>query len=417
MMSLALIAVLVVGVCVGYLAAKKLIQVKLEASFQSEKAVLIERLDQERKSAQEKLILLEETKRQLSDSFKALSGEALQNNNRAFLDLARTALAKQQEESKADLEKRQMAIDHLLKPVKESLEKVDTKIGDLEKARIGAYESIHQQVKNLHESHHHLRTETANLVKALRSPSVRGRWGEIQLRRVVEMAGMLDHCDFFEQESVNSDEGRLRPDLIVKLPGAKNIVVDAKAPLAAYLEAIEATDDAARTEKLKDHARQIRTHMTSLSRKSYWDQFNPAPEFVVLFLPGETFFSAALEQDPSLIEVGVDQRVILATPTTLIALLRAVAYGWRQEKLAENAQKISELGRELFKRISDMSDHLKSVGRSLGQSVEAYNRAVGSFESRVFVSARKFQELEATNSSDAIADIAPLEQSPREIQV
>jgi DNA recombination protein RmuC len=347
--------------------------------------------------------------------FKTLCADALKNNNQLFLDLANATLEKFQASAKGDLEKRQQAIDHLIHPIKESLNKFEQKIQEVEKSRVGAYEGLSQQVKSLLETQLHLRQETANLVKALRTPQVRGRWGEIQLQRVVELAGMLEHCDFQQQQSVTHQENRFRPDLIVRLPGGKNIVVDAKAPLWSFLEALENTDEIQQKQKFTDHARHIRDHMQQLSKKSYWEQFQPTPEFVILFLPGETFFSAALEHDPSLIEQGVEQRVILATPTTLIALLKAVAYGWRQESLAENAQKISNLGKELAKRLGDMRDNFSDVGARLQKAVESYNKTIGSFESRVLVSARKFQELQ-DNTTDKIELLSPLDIIPRNLE-
>ena len=386
------------------------------STHQANEAKLMTIIREERKQATEKLELLNNAQQELSDAFKALSSEALRDNNESFLKLATSRLEKYQETAKNDLEKRQLAIDALVKPVERSLKSVDEKLQELEKNRVEAYSALREQVQGMTDTQTQLRKETANLVNALRKPSVRGRWGEIQLRRVVEMAGMLDHCDFFEQQSVNSEDGQLRPDLLVQLPGRKNIVVDSKVPLTAFLEAIESEDEETRLSKLKNHAKLVKDHILNLSKKSYFAQFHHAPEFVVLFLPGEIFFSAALEHDPTLIEMGVEQNVIIATPTTLISLLKAVAYGWTQERLAENAREISQLGKELYTRLSQMGDHMAKVGKGLENATKAYNSAVGSLESRVFVTARKFNDLHLTVAGKELSEISLVENSPRALQ-
>ncbi|MFZ3322797.1 MAG: DNA recombination protein RmuC [Usitatibacter sp.] len=365
---------------------------------------------------EERARLAGDAKQAMENAFKSLSAEALKTNNAAFMDLAKASLGEFQQVAKGDLEKRQVAIDALVKPVRDSLDKVDEKIHALERAREQAYGEMRQQFTQMGEVQALLRQETSNLVKALRQPHVRGRWGEVQLRRVVEMSGMLKHCDFVEQESAQTDEGKLRPDLIVRLPGNRQIVVDSKSPINSYLDAHEATDDDVRRAKLQEHAQLVRAHLQALSRKSYWDEFQPTPEFVVMFIPGEAFYSAALEAAPDLLDTGFAQNVIMASPASLMALLKAAAYGWRQESIVENTRAISELGRELYKRVGDMADHLNKLGRSLESAQTSYNAAIGSYESRVSVSARKFKELGATSQDAEIFELRAIEGGVRRLQ-
>jgi DNA recombination protein RmuC len=350
-------------------------------------------LQREHREGLEKLELLKNAETRLSETFKSLAAQALNTNNDSFLTLAKTKL----------------------EPVEGSIKKFDESIKKLETDRVGAYEGLKTQVQGLNEAQKILNRETANLVGALRSPNVRGRWGEVQLRRVVELAGMLDHCDFREQQSQETDGKGVRPDLIVLLPAEKNIVVDSKVPLNSYLDALEATDEATRNAKLSDYAKSVRSHIRQLSSKSYFEHFDRSPEFVVLFIPSEAFFSAALQQEPGLIEEGAQKNVIIATPTTLIALLRAVYFGWRQEQLAENAKQISDLGKELYKRISTIGQHVAKLGKNLTGATDAYNKFVASLENRVLVSARRFSDLQADAHGVEIAQIEPIDSIPRSI--
>ena len=354
----------------------------------------------------------------LGDSFKALSLDVLETSNKTFLDLAKQTLEKYQESAKQDLEKRQKSIENVVNPVKETLNKLDKGMGEIEKERRVESSLLKEQMKSLLNSEKELKNETASLVKALRKPHVRGQWGELQLKRVVELAGMINHCDFYLQESVTGDETNagMRPDLIVRLPGDKQIIVDAKTPLDAFLDAINTDNEAEKELHLERHAKQLRKHVKDLGKKSYFQHFSKTPEFVVLFIPSETFFSAALEKDPSIIELGVEQGVIMATPMTLIGLLRAVAYGWKQESLSKHAETISKLGAELYKRVIDMGTHFSKIGKSLGSAVESYNKTIGTLESRVLVSARKFKSFGIASDKLEIDAIDPIDKIPRQMQ-
>jgi DNA recombination protein RmuC len=359
---------------------------------------------------------LESERAMAEDRFRALSAEALKSNNEQFLALAKQTLGTYQSEARGELEKREKAVAQLVAPISEQLGKVDTRLEKLDRDRLQTTTKLDEQLRAMVVSQDRLRGETGALVAALRKPQARGRWGEMQLRNVVEMAGMVSYCDFAEQVTLHDADRTMRPDLIVNMPGGKKVVVDAKAPLQAFLDAYDATDEGDRDRHMAEHARLLRDHIRKLSARSYWAQFSEAPDFVLLFLPGEHFYNAALEADPSLIQQGVDQQVLIATPTTLIALLRAVHYGWQQEKVAENAREISELGRELHTRIGTVAEHVQRLGKRLGGAVDAYNQAVGSLETRVLVSARRFADHGVVGHDKQIAPIDPIDVVPRSPQ-
>ena len=342
--------------------------------------------------------------------------QLLRASNEQLVQLHNESMNRQQAEARSEMEKREKAVADMVKPLSESLTRVDGRLERLDRDRVQNTTMLQEQLRTMVESQDRLRGQTGALVAALRQPQTRGRWGELQLRNVVEMAGMTRYSDFVEQATVRDDDRQLRPDLIVRLPGGKQVVVDAKAPLQSFLDAYEAPDEHQRAAHLESHARLLREHVRKLSAKSYWAQFTDAPDFVLLFLPGEHFLNAALEADPSLIEQGVAQQVLIATPTTLIALLRAVHYGWQQEKVAENAREISELGREVYSRLGTMADHLGSLGRKLSGAVESYNKTVGSLETRVLVSARRFSEHGAVGPSAEIAELEPVDKQVRTLQ-
>lgn len=353
-------------------------------------------------------------RQQLVGSFAELSGEALKRNAEQFLTLADARMKEAQEAARGELARRQQAIGELLRPVQDTLAKYEENLRQLERERIGAYATLSEQVQHLSASNERLERETGNLVTALRTPQTRGRWGEMQLRRVVEMAGMVAHCDFSEQVSTSGDEGRFRPDVVVHLPGGAQVVVDAKVPLDAFLRSVEAESDEERKAQLVGHARQLRAHVDQLAKKQYWSQFDPSPEFVIAFVPGDPLLAAAFEHDPGLIEHAMDSRVLLATPTTLIALLRTVAFGWQQEALAENARVVQQLGSELYDRLRVMGSHLAKVQRNLSSTVEAFNDAVGSLESRVLVTARRFPELGVVGAgARELPELEPIVAAPR----
>ncbi len=402
---------LLIGALLAHLRTQKQI-----TTLQRENSTLTTTLEMQKNSANEKIEMLEKTKAQLNETFSALSSEALKNNNEQFLKLAQENLKQFNVQAQGDLAKREQSIEHLVKPIKEVLEKTEKQIREIEHDRKEAYGSISKHLESMAQTQQLLHGETRNLVKSLRRPEVRGQWGELTLKRLVELAGMVEHCDFFEQEHTETDEGNIRPDMIVRMPGRREIVIDVKTPLDAYLNAIEADSDAQREQHLLHHARKVRERIRELASKAYWEQFKQSPDFIVLFIPGDHFLSAALEKDSALLEDALKQKVILATPTSLVALLRAVAFGWNQQVITDNAEKIRDLGEDLYKRLCTFTAHMNKVGKGLNSSLEHYNKAVGSFERQVLSGARKFTEMGVSSGRKAPEILEPIEKLARSLE-
>jgi len=369
-------------------------------------------LEAHRQSSAEKLAVLQGAEARLREAFSALSSDALKQNNESFLQLARTSLGEFQKTASMDLDGRHKAIETLVLPLRESLTKVDSKLQEVERGRATSQAQLSEQLRSLTQSQQVLHSETSRLSRALRSPNIRGQWGELQLRRVLETAGMVEGSHYEIKESAQVDDSRLTPDVLVKLPGGKNVVVDAKVPLTAYLDASELEDDTLRNVKLRDHARQVRDHVVKLGNKTYWAHFQPAPDIVVMFVPGEALLHAAMQYDTALLEFSMTRGVMLASPLTLVALLRAIAYGWQQDTIAKNAQEISELGRNLYDRIAKLAEHFESVGKSLSKAVQSYNSAIGTLESRVLVTARRLKDKGVT-ATEEFPELEAIDQTPR----
>jgi DNA recombination protein RmuC len=396
---LALFAVAVIAGMLGWLIAR----------LRAQKLIteLTTTLELERRQAVNKLAEVEKT-------FALLSSEALRQNSKSFLQLAQESLKQFHVQAKGDLDLKEKAVENMVRPIREALEKTEQQVRLMEQERKEAYGALHKHLETMAQTQLLLQGETRNLVQALRRPEVRGQWGEMTLKRLAELAGMVEHCDFTTQDTVSGEDGKLRPDMVVRMPDGREIVVDVKTPLDAYLSAVEATDDATRTKHLEHHARKVRERVRELATKAYWNQFKNAPDFVVLFIPGDQFLSAALDLDRELLEDALKQKVILATPTSFVALLRAVAYGWRQEALAANADRIREVGEDLYQRLAVFTEHLSRLGGSLEGSVSAFNKAVGSFDSKVLPGARKFVEM-GVSPKKALEPPTLLEIAPRAV--
>jgi len=399
---------------VGWLIAHQRAQRDI-ARLREDNVRLASQLEAQREVLEEKTRTFEQARQQFESTFKSLASDVLKSNSSEFLKLAETNFKVLHNQASGQLEQREKAVESMVKPIREALDKTDQHIRRMEKDREAAFGSLTQHLKFMAQAQEQLQGETRNLVKALRRPEVRGQWGEMTLKRLAELAGMVEHCDFDQQRSVTTDSGKQRPDMVVRMPGGREIIVDAKAPMDAYLGAVEAQDDTTRAAEIQRHARNVRDRVRELSSKGYWQQFPQSPDFVVLFIPGDQFLSAALEIDPKLLEDAMADKVVLATPSSLVALLRAIAYGWRQEALAENAEHIRTVGEELYERLSTFADHLGKLGSHLTRSVESYNKAVGSFDGRVLPGARKFREMGIRRKKD-LPEPEPVDRLPRPVQ-
>lgn len=416
-LTTALIALLtlVAGLLIGWLAARQRAESATRVAT-AELARLGAVLDAERAAARDREAQTVRGEERLREAFGSLAGEALSRNNEAFVALAEARLSTAKTAAEGDLAQRRQAIEGVVAPLRESLDRVQSQLSSVERDRAGSYSQLLEQISTMRQTSEQLRTETSQLVTALRAPQVRGRWGELQLERAVEAAGMTEHIDYVTQASATSADGVLRPDLVVKLVGGKNVVVDSKVAFSGYLEAMEAKDEPTRNARLKAHARHLRDHIDSLGAKAYWEHFTPSPEFVVCFVPADAFLDAALREDPTLLEHAFARNVVLATPSTLITLLRTVAYTWRQDALAANAAEVHQLGRELYQRLSTMGGHIDKLGRAIGGAVGAYNQTVSSLESRVLVTARRMSELKVVDPADTIAAPTQLLETARTAQ-
>lgn len=409
LLSLVSLISLLAGLSLGYLLTQRRL-----SSLKEDNISLKTQLQMQQMHADEKLQHMQASREQLSETFTALSSHALKSNSEQFFKLAEENFKHLQQRSHDLLQEKEKSVENLVKPIREALDKTEKQLHEMDKHSRETHGSLSRHLETMAQTQSQLQSETRNLVQALRRPEVRGQWGEMTLKRLAELSGMVEHCDFYEQEHVNTENGAIRPDMVVRMPDGREIIVDVKTPLDAYLTAIEAADDELKQVALNRHAKNVREHVKALASKAYWNQFKQAPDFVVMFIPGEQFLSSALDIDRNLMEDALQQKVILATPTSLVALLRAVSYGWRQEQLAHNAEQIRTVGEDLYGRLATFAEHLQKVGKSLNSGVDNFNKAVASFDTRVVPSARKFKEM-GISAKKELESLEPLEKISRDV--